>query len=274
MEGNEKEDTMNLQGFQAALLLAGMAAPLASHALPAPITDVANFLGTTAEQMEAINPMSGLVDRAGREGVMTQGVAMRRTFTVEAGDTLSFDWFLGTDEINAQNDVLDFSFFSVDGVLTPLAHSGDATESTDVGGDDDFSPFDHHLPPANGAYFRTHTLSFDTAGDYQIGFAVIDTVDSIVRTGLVLDRVMINGTLVDNGGFETYDDDVTPTDFALWEALGDVSPWDNWPAAPEGRVGAALMSGDAGPDPVPLPAGGWLLGSALVALGWRARRRG
>ncbi len=275
MEGNDKRIlTMNLHAFNAALLLAGLATPLASHAISAPVEDVANFLGTTLAQMEAINPMSGQVDANDRDGVMTRGVAMRRTVSVQAGDTLSFDWFLGTDEVSAGNKIIDFSFFSLDGALTALADSSDATESTNDNNDDTYSPFSDHLPQANGAYFRTHTMTFDTAGDYQIGFAVIDTVDTVVRTGLVLDRVTINGNLLDNGGFEDHDFDGTVTHFTGWEALGDVSPWDNWPAAPEGNVGAALISGDFQQTPVPLPAGAWLLGSALVALGWRGRRRG
>ncbi|MGE3772372.1 MAG: VPLPA-CTERM sorting domain-containing protein [Gammaproteobacteria bacterium] len=265
---------MNLHAVNAALLLAGLATPFASHALSAPVEDVASFLGTTLAQMEAINPMSGEVDESGREGVMTRGVAMSRVISVQAGDTLSFDWFFGTEEVFANNGVLDFGFFSLDGVLTPLANSGDAIESTEDGDDSTFSPFPHHLPQDNGAYFRTHTVTFDTAGEHHIGFAVVDTVDTVVRTGLVLDRVSINGTLLDNGGFEDSEFDGTNTHFFNWQALGDVSPWDNWPPAPEGSVGAALISGDFEQTPVPLPAGVWLLGSALGALAWRGRRRG
>jgi len=219
--------------------------------------------------MEAINPMSGRVDENNREGVMTRGVAIGRVLTVEAGDTLSFDWFFGTDEVAAGNDILDFGFFSLNGALTLLADSADATEHSEPG-----NPFSDRLAPDNGNYYRTHTVSFDAAGEYRIGFAVVDTVDTVVFSGLVLDRVMLNGELIDNGGFEDHSFDGATTQFASWEALGDVSPWANIPYAPEGRVGAALISGDFEQTPVPLPAGVWLLGSALGALAWRGRRRG
>lgn len=268
---------MNLHPIKTALLVAGLASPLASHALSAPVEDVANFLDTTLGAMEAINPMSGQVDDQGREGVMTYGIAMSRVLSVAAGDTLRFDWFLGTDEILAGNGILDFGFFSLNGALTALAHSGDATEATDDDNDNTFSPFADHLPPLGGVYFRTHTLVFDTAGVVRIGFAVVDTVDTAVRTGLVLDNVMLNGTLLDNGGFEDYAFDGTSTLFAGWQTLGDVSAWNYFPPAPEGNVGAALIGGDfvplaPAPAPVPLPAGVWLFGSALGALAWRSRR--
>ena len=79
--------------LKAGLLLAGILSPLASQALTASRADLAAFLGTTKEAIEAINP------RLGNEDVdVTRGSALRRTLNVNAGDTLTFDWLFGTDE--------------------------------------------------------------------------------------------------------------------------------------------------------------------------------
>lgn len=261
------------RAMHTALLLAGCAAPLASHAISAPREEVAAFLGTTVEAIEALNPRAGdppPPENDTRE--VTRGVAMRRALTLAAGDTVSFDWFFGTDEgpAGANNDIVDFAFFSVNGLPSLLA-SGDDTLELATG-----SPFTEQLAPLTpgGAYFRTLTLNFDAAGDYLLGFAVVDTVDTVVESGLVLDNVRLNGVLIDNGGFEDNSVSGSTTLFPGWETLGDVSPWDNQPPATEGNVGAALMSGNFVPTVVPVPAAAWLFGSALASLAWQRRRRG
>ena len=264
---------MNLYPLRAALLLVSIATPLASYALSAPRDEVAAFLATPLDAIEAINPRHGQAPPSEIETRdFTRGSAIRRTFSVAAGDTLSFDWFFGTDEgaQGANNDIIDFAFYSLNGAPTLLASVDDPLELAHN------SPFTEQLLPltAGGSdYFRTVDLAFDTAGDYTLGFAVVDTVDTVVESGLVLDNFRVNGNLVDNGGFETNAFDGTQTTFPGWETLGDVSVWDNDPVAPEGNVGAALRSGDFEPNPVPLPAGVWLLGSALATFGWRRRRR-
>lgn len=262
------------RALRAALLLAACAAPLTSHAISAPREDVAAFLGTTVEAIEALNPRAGALpppEKDTRE--VTRGVAMRRTLSVVAGDTVTLDWFFGTDEgaAGANNDIVDFAFFTVNGLASLLA-SGDDPLELATG-----SPFTEQLRPLTPGgtdYFRSLTINFDAAGDYVLGFAVVDTVDTVVESGLVLDNVRLNGALIDNGGFEDHDVSGATTIFPGWETLGDVSPWDNQPPATEGNVGAALVSGNFEPTVVPLPASAWLLGSALASLAWQRRRRG
>lgn len=267
-----KDYTMNLHPIHIALLVAGTTTSFASQAMPAPIEDVATFLGTTLEALQAINPMTGgQIDDRGMPGIMTQGVAMARTLSVKAGDTLSFDWFFGTDEgpLGAGNGVIDFALFSVNGALTRLATVDDSLEPAAS------SAFIEQIAPlSNGDYFRSQTVTFDSAGNYTVGFAVVDVVDTAVRTTLVLDNVRLNGELFDNSGFEDFGSENAPV-YPFWQALGSPRPWNALPGVTEGTYGVALISADGGstPAPVPLPAGAWLFGSALGALGWRARRR-
>lgn len=272
---------MNLHPLKAAMLVAGLATPLASHALSASIDDLAGFLGTTPAALEAVNPMSGLVDERELPGIMIQGVAIKQSITVTAGSTLSFDWFFGTDEgsLGAGNGVLDFALFTVNGTPTRLASVGDPLEPASS------TAFLEQLQAADNAdgtdsesnnavteaYFRTQRITFDEAGTYTLGFAVIDVVDTAVRSTLVVDQVRLGGALIGNGGFEDFGDPSDPV-FELWQVLGDVSTWSEAPGVTEGNYGVALVSANAG-APVPLPAGVWLLGSAIGVLGWQRRRR-
>ncbi|MGD9600288.1 MAG: VPLPA-CTERM sorting domain-containing protein [Gammaproteobacteria bacterium] len=256
--------------FHTLLLVAGLGTPLASQALSAPATDVATFLGTTLGAIQAINPAAVPASEEDEPQEVTRGSALRAVINAQAGDTLSFDWFFGTDEgpADANNGVIDFGFFSLNGALTLLASVNDPLELA-VG-----SPFTEQLQPLpSGDYFRTVTLTFDVEGAYALGFAIMDNVDTVVESGLVIDNVRLNGDLVANGGFEdnTFDGEVTS--FLHWETLGDVSAWDSLPGPTEGFVGAALLAGNFPVVPVPLPAGLWLLGSALGALGVHRRFR-
>lgn len=262
---------MNNSLLQSTVLTACLALPLASHALSAPGTDVASFLGTSLEDMEAINP-TGASSGAGEPSEVTRGTAMRRTLTVSAGDVLRFDWFFGTDEgpNGANNDIIDFAFFSVGGSLSLLASALDPSEVPADG-----SPFtDQLLPLTEGGtdYFRTLSVTFNADGEVLIGFAVVDVSDTIVESGLIVDNVTLNGNLLGNGGFEDNLVDGNTVLFDGWETLGDVGLWENQPPTTEGNVGALLMSGNFAPDPVPVPAAVWLFGSAIGALAWRRRR--
>ena len=248
--------------LKAGLLLAGMLSPLASQALSASRADLAAFLGTTEEAIEAINP------RLGEEAVdVTRGSALRRTLNVNAGDTLSFDWLFGTDEgtLGANSGVVDYAFFSVNGLLTRLASVNDHLVPSDGA-----TTFDeYHAPDIVGAVpaFQPMAITFANSGLVTIGFAVVDAADTIVSSGLMLDNFRSETLQIDNAGFE--DDPL----FNLWEVIGDADAWTERPGATEGNVAAMLFSGN-GPSEVPLPAGVWLMGSALATLGWRRHRRG
>lgn len=240
-------------------LLAGLFGAFLAHAETAPRADVADFLGTTVEAIEAINPRFGL---EGEE--VTRGSAIRRSFQVTAGDTLSFDWLFGTNEgpLNANNDIVDFAFFSVNGLLERLASSEETLVPSGA------TIFTEYRVQGVGsqAGFERFELSFAQSGPVTLGFAIVDTNDIVVESGLILDNIRLNGALLDNGGFES-----NPL-LGGWEVLGDATAWSDLPVAPEGNVAVVLVAG-TGPVPVPLPAGVWLMGSALATLGWRRLRR-
>lgn len=254
--------------LRATLLGACALTPLTSHALSAPREDVAAFIGTTLDAMAALNPSAALPGA----GELTRGTAMRRRLTVAAGDTLSFDWFFGTDEgpNGAGNGIIDFAFFSIDGKLSLLASVLDPLERPAVN-----NPFNDQLRPQTpGAddYFRTTSVVFAASGEVLVGFAVVDVGDTVVESGLVIDNIALNGSLLENGGFEDHAISDGSASFPGWDRLGNVSVWDDVPPAPEGRVGALLMSGNFNPTPVPVPAAAWLFGCAVASLGWRRRR--
>lgn len=262
---------MNNPLLQSSVLTACLALPFASHALSAPGTDVASFLGTTLEAMEAVNP-TGASSGVGDPSEVTRGTALRRTLTVSAGDVLRFDWFFGTDEgpNGAKDEIIDYAFFSLGGALTLLASALDPSEVPADG-----SPFtDQLLPLTEGGtdYFRTLSFTFDAAAEVIIGFAVVDVGDTVVESGLIVDNVTLNGNLLGNGGFEDNVVDGNTVLFDGWETLGDVGLWENQPPTTEGNVGALLMSGNFEPNPIPVPAAVWLFGSAIGALAWRRRR--
>jgi hypothetical protein len=249
------------QALKAGALVGGLLGAVVAHADTATKAELADFLGTTVEAIEAINPRFGV---EGEE--VTRGSAIRRSFQVNAGDTLSFDWLFGTDEgpLNAANDIVDFAFFAVNGLLDRLASSADPLAPS---GATLFT--EYRVPDVLGSTpgFETFTVNFAESGTITLAFGVVDTTDIIVESGLILDNIQLNGALIDNGGFES--------DPLLdgWEVIGDATAWTDLPVAPEGNTAVVLMAG-TGPVPVPLPAGVWLMGSALATLGWRRLRRG
>lgn len=94
----------------------------------------------------------------------------------------------------------------------------------------------------------------------------MDVGDTIFESGLVIDNLKLNDLgAVTNGGFE----DLSP--FAQWEGVGNFELWNDLPLPTEGLNAALLFSSD-GASEVPLPAGVWFLGSAIVAIA-RSRRR-
>lgn len=249
------------QALKAGALLSGLLGAAVAHAETATKAELADFLGVTVEAIEAINPRVGI---EGEE--VKRGSAIRRSFQVNAGDTLSFDWLFGTNEgtLNANDDIVDFAFFAVNGLLDRLASSADTLAPS---GATLFTEYRVQDVLGSTPGFERFNVNFVESGAITLAFAIVDTNDIIVESGLILDNIRLNGSLLDNGGFES-----DPL-LAGWEVLGDATAWTDVPVAPEGNAAVLLLSG-TGPVPIPLPAGVWLMGSALATFGWRRLRRG
>ena len=125
---------------------------------------IEKFLGLTRGSLSTLG-----------NGVANGGAAIKQTFTASAGDVVSFDWNFLTDEgtPNARNN--DFAFFSLTG-LTELA-------DTKVSFVDSLSPFREETG------YQTTSYNITTAGNYTLGFGVINSGDRKVQSGLLVDNV-------------------------------------------------------------------------------------
>ena len=104
-----------------------------------------------------------------------EGSALRQTLGVQAGDTLSFDWRLGTNE-DPLAGMNDYAFVVIGGVLTVL--------------DDVFTGL--------GSGRFTHT--FGAAGSVDVVFGVIDTGDYVGSSWLSINTVQLSATTVPEPG--------------------------------------------------------------------------
>ena len=95
-----------------------------------------------------------------------EGSALRQTLAVRAGDTLSFDWGLGSNE-DPLIGMNDYAFVVIGGVLTVL--------------DDVFTGL--------GSGRFTHT--FATAGSVDLVFGVVDTGDYVGSSWLSIDNAQL-----------------------------------------------------------------------------------
>ncbi len=108
----------------------------------------------------------------------TEGSAIKREITVEAGDTLEFNWNFLTNE-GTPNYYNDFAFVSIsDGYLDKLAD----TNSTF-----NFSNSSFNEETGYGSFSH----QFTNSGTFTIAVGVLDAVDSIVDSALLVDNFSI-----------------------------------------------------------------------------------
>ena len=113
----------------------------------------------------------------------TEGSFIKQTFTVEAGDVVSFDWNFLTNEATPSAEFNDTAFLTVNGFTFELADTGaNFVEANNV---DEFNE-----------QTDTQTLAFSiaNAGTYTIGFGVVDVGDDIVDSGLAIDNVAVQSS--------------------------------------------------------------------------------
>jgi hypothetical protein len=103
-----------------------------------------------------------------------EGSAARQTFTAAAGDTLSFSWnYLTRDNLD------DYAFVVVDGLLTRLAGYGDAS----LVGPGNYS---------NQTGVRSFSQTFATDGSHTVAFGVVDVTDFVATSALTVSNVQIS----------------------------------------------------------------------------------
>jgi hypothetical protein len=113
-------------------------------------------------------------------GNATAGSAIKQTFAANAGDILNFDWnFLTNEFTSPTNFYNDFSFVSLGLVSTladtraPIFLSGTPT------------PFNQQTG------FKTFSFTVPTTGTYTLGIGVTDVADTVVDSGLLVDKVKL-----------------------------------------------------------------------------------
>ncbi|RYD40717.1 MAG: PEP-CTERM sorting domain-containing protein [Verrucomicrobiaceae bacterium] len=104
----------------------------------------------------------------------TEGSALKLTMTVAAGDVLTFDWNLLTHDSMG----MDYAFFVVNGVVVNTFSSALATNA------------------AAGAFgnetgFASVSYEFTSSGPVEIAFGVVDMVDYIGTSTLMVGNVSI-----------------------------------------------------------------------------------
>ncbi|MEL7038578.1 MAG: hypothetical protein AAFO04_23635 [Cyanobacteria bacterium J06592_8] len=113
---------------------------------------------------------------------LTSGSAIQQAFTANAGDLLTFDWNFLTDE-NTPTFFNDLAFVSISSLST-LA-------------DTTFPTFVSSLTPFNEETgFQPFSFTVPSNGTYTLGIGVVDAVDTVVDSGLLIDNVALKRVTV------------------------------------------------------------------------------
>lgn len=106
----------------------------------------------------------------------TEGSALRRSFSVSAGDRISFDWLLATRDTDIG---LDYAFVVIDGQRLDLGSAADASQTG-------AAPY---LVQTGSSRFE---YTFQRGGEISVAFGVVDVLDYSATTALYLDNVAIS----------------------------------------------------------------------------------
>ncbi|MBT9315774.1 Calx-beta domain-containing protein [Leptothoe spongobia] len=160
-------------------------------------SDLEAFLGLSSGSLDDLS--SSLPDSELYRTNVTEGSAIAKTITVEAGDQLTFDWNQKTEDYLPFRDL---TFFSISTNTTNILASVQ-------------SPLEVILengPQETG--FGTFSHTFTNDGTYTIGVGVVDVGDHIVDSALVVDNFTLTskdyivdlneGESIDNLDFGNY----------------------------------------------------------------------
>ncbi|BAY50012.1 peptidase domain-containing protein (plasmid) [Scytonema sp. HK-05] len=121
---------------------------------------------------------AGSLDNLGN-GDVTQGSAIRQTFTANAGDILTVDWNFLTNEGAQVFPHNDFSFVSI----SSQSELADTTFSSSV------TSLTTQFFEETG--FQTFSFTIPTTGTYTLGLGVADVGDDSIDSGLLIDNVTL-----------------------------------------------------------------------------------
>ncbi len=137
---------------------------------------------TVANLESFLNLTGGTLATVGPTPAASRGSAIKQSISgVSIGDTLSFSWNFVTAETPPAIGT-DFAFFSIS--RTGGSNSASLLANTSSG-----------LVPFAGGGFTAQTVyalggfTFLEAGDYTIGFGVVNSPDAFIASGLLVDSV-------------------------------------------------------------------------------------
>ncbi len=137
------------------------------------------------EQFLGITP--GLLDNLGN-GDVTEGSAIKQTFTANAGDILTFDYNFLTNEQTPEATFNDFAFFTLTPFTLELADTNEPifVETLATGFNEETG-------------YQTATIGISESGTFTLGVGVVDVGDDIVDSAIVVDNFSI-GEVEDGAG--------------------------------------------------------------------------
>ena len=107
-----------------------------------------------------------------------EGSLLKQTFTVNAGDTLSFNWNMFTNEGAAG---ADYAFVAINGALTTLANASNASLAS--------------VPYSFSTGASVFSQTFASASSVTLAFGVVDLGDYGVTSALWLDNVALTAAV-------------------------------------------------------------------------------
>lgn len=157
-----------------ALLLSTTSAELGGYSDPLPWSGTSAVDNATGELATFVGVSSGALDLGAGFEAYT-GSAASQTFTVLAGQTLSFQWNLLTADIGMP----DYAFVVLNGSATALASSTSAMLGTPV----------PELPLQTG--WQSYSVTFTQNATLNLALGVVNVGDSTGATALLIDNVQI-----------------------------------------------------------------------------------
>jgi hypothetical protein len=133
--------------------------------------------GTSGAGVAALESFLGLAPGSLEDLGVIEGSAIKQTFTVTAGETLSFRWNFLTNQPTPDAVANDFAFYVLDGTLVELADTNSMFVAAPGSGFTDRTGF------------NTLCLCFASPGTHTLSFGVADVSGESVNSALLVDAL-------------------------------------------------------------------------------------